>query len=100
LSPLISLEDFHHGEQLQKGMAELPLAVTRALEKDDWPLVKELSQSADAAQQAMSEGADRFETARHVHAVVCTTSSGSAATTPTTGDCRSGRISRRRALAV
>jgi hypothetical protein len=69
LSPLMSLEDFHHGEQRQKGLAELPVAVARALEKGDWPQVKELSLRADALRQAVGDEAKRFETARGVYAV-------------------------------
>jgi len=70
LSPLMSLEDFHHSEQRQKGLAELPLAVARALEKGDWPRVKELSLRADAARQVVADEATRFETARGVYAVI------------------------------
>ena len=69
LSPLMSLEDFHHSEQRQRGLAELPLAVARALEKGDWPQVKELSLRADALRQAVADEATRFETARGVYAV-------------------------------
>ncbi len=69
LSPLISLEDFHRLEQQQAALAELPLAVARALEKGDWPLVKELSQRADAVKQVVTSEAKRFATARGVYAV-------------------------------
>jgi hypothetical protein len=69
LSPLMSLEDFHHSEQRQRGLAELPLAVARALEKGDWPQVKELSLRADALRQVVADEATRFETARGVYAV-------------------------------
>jgi hypothetical protein len=69
LSPLVSLEDFHHLEQERKGLAELPVAVARALQAENWPLVKELSQRTDAARQAVAEQAERFATARDVYAV-------------------------------
>ena len=69
LSPLISLEDFHRLEQQQAALAELPLAVARALEKGDWPLVKELSQRADAVKQVVTSEAKRLATARGVYAV-------------------------------
>ena len=69
LSPLVSLEDFHHLEQEQKGLAELPVAVARALQAENWPLVKELSQRTDAARQAVAEQAERFALARDVYAV-------------------------------
>jgi len=52
LSPVISVEDFHRVEQQQAALAELPLAVARALGKGNWPLVKELSQRADALEAA------------------------------------------------
>jgi len=48
LSPVMSLDDFHHSEQRQKGLAELPVALARALERGDWPQVKELSLRTDA----------------------------------------------------
>src|SRR3989454_7777640 len=69
LSPLISLEDFHRLEQQQAALAELPLAVARALEKGDWPLVKKLSQRADAVKQVVTSEAKRLATARGVYAV-------------------------------
>jgi hypothetical protein len=69
LSPLVSLEDFHHLEQERKGLAELPVAVARALQTENWPLVEELSQRTDAARQAVAEQAERFAAARDVYAV-------------------------------
>src|SRR2546426_367469 len=69
LSPLISLEDFHRLEQQQAALAELPLAVARALEKGDWPLVKKLSHRADAVKQVVTSEAKRLATARGVYAV-------------------------------
>ena len=56
LSPLMSLEDFHSSDQQQAMLAELPLAVARALDKGDWPLVKELSQRTDAPCWAHFDG--------------------------------------------
>src|SRR4030095_2676544 len=69
LSPLMSLEDFHHGEQRRRGLAELPAAVARALAQGDWPQVKELSLRADALKQAVADEATRFETARGAYVV-------------------------------
>ena len=69
LSPVMSLDDFHHGEQRQKGLAELPVALARALEKGDWPQVKELSLRTDALKKVVGDEATRFETARGVYAV-------------------------------
>ena len=69
LKPVMSHEDFQHIEQQQGILAELPLAVARALEKEDWPLVKDLSQRTEALKQAVTAAAKRFETARGVYAV-------------------------------
>jgi hypothetical protein len=69
LSPVMSLEDFHRAVHQQAMLAELPLAVARALDKGDWPQVKELSQRADALKQAATNEAKRFEIARGVYAV-------------------------------
>ena len=69
LSPVVSLEAFHRMEQQQLALASLPLAVARALEKADWPQVKELSLRTDALKQAMSRESTLFETARGVYAV-------------------------------
>src|SRR5215813_4833127 len=69
LSPVVSLEDFHRMEQEQAALAELPLAVARAMERGDWPLVRELSLRADAVKQVLTGEAKRFETARGVYAV-------------------------------
>jgi len=68
LSPMMSLEDFHRSEQQQAMLAELPLAVARALDKGDWPQVKELSQRTDALKHAVTNEAKRFEIARGVYA--------------------------------
>ena len=69
LSPVVSLEDFHRMEQEQAALAELPLAVARAMEKEDWPQVKELGLRADAVKQVLTGEAKRFETARGVYLV-------------------------------
>jgi len=69
LSPVMSLEDFHRCEQQQATLAELPVAVARALQHGNWPLVKELSQRTDALKQVVTDQAKRLETARSVYAV-------------------------------
>src|SRR5260370_30687595 len=51
LSPALSLEDFHRIERERAALAELPLAIARALEKANWPLVKELSRRTEALTQ-------------------------------------------------
>jgi hypothetical protein len=68
LDSVVSLEAFHRMEQGQSALAALPLAVARALEKADWPRVKELSLQADALKQQMSRESTLFETARGVYA--------------------------------
>src|SRR5262249_13947408 len=69
LKPVMSQEDFHHIEQEQATLAELPLAVARALQKEDWPLVKDLSHRTEALKESVMSQAKRFETARGVYAV-------------------------------
>ena len=69
LSPVVSIEAFHRMEQQQSALASLPLAVARALEKADWPQVKELSLRTDALKQEMSRESALFATARGVYAV-------------------------------
>src|SRR5262245_10563881 len=69
LSPVISLEDFHRGEQQQAMLAELPVEVARAMQQGNWPRVKELSQRTDALKQVVTAAAKSLETARSVYAV-------------------------------
>src|SRR5262245_9591060 len=69
LSPVISVEDFHRIEQQKAMLTELPLAVARALDKGDWPQVKELSQRTDALKHAVTNDAKRLEIAREVYVV-------------------------------
>ena len=69
LSPTLSLEDFHRIERERAALAELPLAVARALENANWPLVKDLSQRTEALKQAVEGKSKLIETARGVYAV-------------------------------
>src|SRR6185503_17331949 len=69
LIPVVSLEAFHGMEQRRAALASLPLAVARALEKADWPQVRELSLRTDAVKQEISRESALFETARGVYAV-------------------------------
>ena len=69
LGPVLSIEEFHHLERERAALAELPLAIARALEKANWPLVKDLSGRSEALQQAM-KGKDKLvATARGVYDV-------------------------------
>jgi hypothetical protein len=69
LSPVVSLDAFHRMEQERSALASLPLAVARAMEKANWPEVKELSLRTDALKQEMSRDSKLFESARAVYAV-------------------------------
>jgi hypothetical protein len=69
LSPALSREDFHGMELERASLAELPLAVARAMEKADWPQVKELSLRTEAVKHAVTDDAARFATARGAYAV-------------------------------
>ena len=69
LTPVVSLEAFHGMEQRRAALASLPLTVARALEKADWPQVRELSLRTDAVKQEISRENALFETARGVYAV-------------------------------
>ena len=69
LNPVVSLEAFHGMEQRRAALASLPLTVARALEKADWPQVRELSLRTDAVKQEISRESALFEAARGVYAV-------------------------------
>ena len=69
LNPVVSLEAFQAMKQRRAALASLPLAVARALEKADWPQVRELSLRTDAVKQEISRESALFETARGVYAV-------------------------------
>jgi hypothetical protein len=66
---VLSLESFQLVEQQQAELAELPLMIARALDKANWPLVKELSARTEALRQAVEGKRGFLETAREVYAV-------------------------------
>jgi hypothetical protein len=68
LTPVISVDEFRHLERQHAVLAQLPLAVARALEQEDWAQVKALSYRADALKQAEARDAKRLEAARSVYA--------------------------------
>jgi hypothetical protein len=74
LSPVVSLDAFHRMEQQRSALAALPLAVARAMERANWPEVKELSLRTDALKQELSKSLLSRD-------VLMATSSG-----PSTGD--------------
>jgi hypothetical protein len=69
LSPVVSLDAFHRMEQQRSALAALPLAVARAMERANWPEVKELSLRTDALKQETSRDSKLFESAGAVYAV-------------------------------
>jgi hypothetical protein len=69
LGPALSLEEFHRADQERAALAELPLTIARALEKANWPLVKDLSQRAEALKQVVEGKSKLVETARGVYVV-------------------------------
>jgi hypothetical protein len=69
LSPVVSLDAFHRMEQQRSALAALPLAVARAMERTNWPEVKELSLRTDALKQETSRDSKLFESAGAVYAV-------------------------------
>ena len=69
LASALSLEDFRRLERERAALAELPVTIGRALDRADWPLVKALSQRAQALRHAIEEKADLLQTARTVYEV-------------------------------
>jgi hypothetical protein len=69
LGSVLSFEDFRSLEEQQTQLAGLPVMITHALDKPDWPLVKELTGQAQALRQAMEGKRGLIETARGVYAV-------------------------------
>jgi hypothetical protein len=69
VAPLLSLEEFHRLEQQRAALAELPPTIARALDKQKWSLVKELSQRAQEWKQTIDTKSSLLETARTVYDV-------------------------------
>jgi hypothetical protein len=69
LSPVLSREDFQRIERERAALAGLPLAMERALEQANWPLVKELSRRTEALKQKVQGQSKLIEIARGVYAV-------------------------------
>jgi hypothetical protein len=69
LGGVFPLEEFRFNEQARRDLAELPLGVARALEKANWPLVKELAARTQALREAVEGKQKLIETARDVYAV-------------------------------
>jgi hypothetical protein len=69
LGGAISVEEFRRIEQQEAELTTLPLMIGRALEKADWPRVKELGERGDELRQAVQGRRADVETARGVYAV-------------------------------
>jgi hypothetical protein len=69
LGGAMSPEEFEQIEQQRTQLGELPLAIGRAVDRGDWPKVKELSGRTQALRQAVEGKAKLMEVARRVYAV-------------------------------
>lgn len=69
LAGILPVEEFRHIEQQKAELAALPLTIGHALEKADWPQVKELSGRTEALRQAVDGKRRQVEAARAVYAV-------------------------------
>ena len=69
MAGVLSVEEFRSIEQQTAELATLPLTIGRALEKGDWPTVKELSTRTASLRQAVEAKRRQIEAARGVYAV-------------------------------
>jgi len=69
LAGVLSVDEFRSFEQESAELATLLLLIGRALEKADWPRVKELSDRAEATRHAVEGRRGLIDTARGVYAV-------------------------------
>ena len=69
LAPVLSLEEFHGLEQQRATLAALPATIAHALEKANWPLVKELSQRAQQLKQTIGDKGALLQIAQSVYDV-------------------------------
>jgi hypothetical protein len=69
MAGVLSLAEFRRLEQEKTEIATLPVMIGRALEKADWPRVKELSSRGDALRRSVEGQQRQLETARAVYAV-------------------------------
>jgi hypothetical protein len=68
LTPTLSAEGFHRLEQQQVELAALTTPLGRALEKANWPVVRDLSQRAAGLKKTAEEMKKVFEIGRGVYA--------------------------------
>jgi hypothetical protein len=69
LAPALSPEDFHRDEQKRAELAELSVSIARALDRANWPRVKELSQRATTLKQLAESRKALVEIGRGVYGV-------------------------------
>jgi hypothetical protein len=67
MAPVLSAEEFHQLEQQRAALAALPPTIARVLDKQNWSLVKELSQRAQQLTHTITEKSALLETARSVY---------------------------------
>src|SRR5512132_755659 len=69
LDPVLSVADFERIEQQRVQLAELSLSIGRAIQLQDWPLVKALSSRAEAIRRTVRSRGKLTEVARAVYAL-------------------------------
>ena len=69
LGGVFSMEEFRHTEEAQAELVRLPLTIGRAMEKADWPRVKELRDRGQALRRTAEGRRREMEAARGVYAV-------------------------------
>jgi hypothetical protein len=69
MAGVLSLDDFRRIEQDKVDLATLPVLIGRALEKSDWPRVKELSSRGEALRRSVEGKQSQLEMARSVYIV-------------------------------
>ena len=69
MAGVLSIDEFRRLEQEKGELATLPVMIGRAVEKADWPLVKELSSRGEALRRSAEGRRRQLETARGVYAV-------------------------------
>jgi hypothetical protein len=69
MAGVLPIEEFRRTEQEKVELATMPVMIGRALEKADWPRVKELSSRGEALRRSLADKQGLLETARGVYAV-------------------------------
>jgi hypothetical protein len=69
MAGVLSIQEFRRVEQEKAEIATMPVRIGRALEKADWPRVKELSSIGEALRRSVEGKQGQLETARGVYAV-------------------------------